>query len=690
MEIVMKTKFISLLSVVSLLCFSSYGYTEDITFDDMTVTATRSERSSLELPVSINIKSADEVAVDKASTQRELLNSIAGVRLTQTGSTIGHTTSIRLPNNTNPYYLFLQDSIPIQSSGFFNHNGLAYTNFSSAGAVEVFKGAGTALYGSDAVGGIINVRSSKPMDNLGAKFSAELGRDAFQRFEIEAGVEIDEHAAISANMSHAKADVWREHSEYERDELSINYVNDLNDENQLKIGFNVNSSESEMTSVIEGFRRYRDEPTYLGQQVERSIAAGIDPIREFDYARLNIELNHIVSDTLEVNAIAYIRNNRNRYSATWEPNVAFNDGKENSYGLLLKADVDLGRLHTITGLDVEYTQATREYEQKFDYTPSGWGSTVAAGKIYDYEVDYKALAPYIRVELAISPKIKLGAGLRYDINSFEYTNKLTDGQYAASTYSRASSDNDPTFNHLSPKLDLTYQISGQQSVYGRYANGFRVPQASRLYSLRTNNIDFSLDEEVTDTFEIGYKYRNATHEFTTAVYSLVIDDTIVRRENALRERYFVNGSKTLHRGIEFSLASKLSDEVTTKVAYSFSQHEFDGDDVYGDNEQRQAPENTANTRLIYTPRQVKGLTTLFEWEHVGSQWLDDANTTRYAGHDVANIKMRYELNNNIVMFARVNNITDRLYAESAEIAYGTQRYTPAPPRQAFVGFEYKL
>ncbi len=49
-----------------------------------------------------------------------------------------------------------------------------------------------------------------------------------------------------------------------------------------------------------------------------------------------------------------------------------------------------------------------------------------------------------------------------------------------------------------------------------------------------------------------------------------------------------------------------------------------------------------------------------------------------------------KLNNNIVMFARVNNITDRLYAESAEIAYGTQRYTPAPPRQAFVGFEYKL
>ena len=108
----------SALSLMSLLCFASFSYAEDITFDDMTVTATRSERSSLELPASIDIKSANEVEVDKASTQRELLNSIAGVRLTQTGSTIGHTTSIRLPQSTNPYYLFLQDSIPIQSSGF--------------------------------------------------------------------------------------------------------------------------------------------------------------------------------------------------------------------------------------------------------------------------------------------------------------------------------------------------------------------------------------------------------------------------------------------------------------------------------------------------------------------------------------------------------------------------------------------
>ena len=77
----MKSVFRPVLSGVCLLSASTYSFAEDITFDDMTVTATRSERSALEVPASISSKSGDEVKADKASTQRELLNSIAGVRI---------------------------------------------------------------------------------------------------------------------------------------------------------------------------------------------------------------------------------------------------------------------------------------------------------------------------------------------------------------------------------------------------------------------------------------------------------------------------------------------------------------------------------------------------------------------------------------------------------------------------------
>ncbi len=686
----MKSVFKPVLSGVCLLGIAAYSYAEEtVVFDDMTVTATRSAKSSLDLPVSIGRKSGDEVELDKSATQKELLNSIAGVRINQTGSTLGHMASIRLPTSTNPYYLYLQDSIPVQSSGFFNHNALAFTNFSDAGSVEVMKGAGTALYGSDAIGATINVRSPSIMDQLGPKFSAEVGSDDFRRYTASGGVEIDQRSAISASVSHADGDGWRDHSEYDRQEFSVNYVNDFNYDNSFKVGLNVNSTEAEMTSSINDFRRYRDRPEDAGDSVTDAIAEGVDPIRKFDHARLSVEWNHIASDTVEFNTIAYVRHNRNRYNATWEQDsLPFNDTKENSAGLLLKADMDLSFARVITGLDIEYTEQRREYTQQFDTM------TVPAGKILDYEVDYTAIAPYTRLEFQLTDQLTLGAGLRYDYNSFEYTNKTDDGVYATSTFARANSDRDPSFNHLSPKLDLTYQIDNKQTTYARYANGYRVPQATRLYQLHEQTVDFTLDEETTDTYEVGYKLKTQRNEFAAALYYLVIQDTIVERRAGSfpnQTRFSVNGGRTLHKGIELSLASVLTDELTSKIAYSFSQHEFDDDEQNGDNEQREAPENVANARLIYTPNAVAGLTAMVEWEHVGSYWLDDANTTRYSGHDVANIKMRYQLNDQLALFGRVTNLTDRLYAETANITFGpSQRYTPAAPRQAFVGMEYKL
>jgi len=674
----------SLVSVI----LNSYA-DEAISLQGMTVTGERGQQSIIEQPVSIGYKKKAEVELDSAVNQKELLNSIAGVRITQTGSSIGHMASIRLPTNTGPYYLYLQDSIPVQSSGFFNHNGLAYTNFSSAGSVEVLKGAGTALYGSDAVAATINVISAPDRDQIGVKISAETGSDGFRRLLASGGVDIDETSTITAQASHAQGDGWRDHTEYDRQEVAVKYINDLNDSNTLKIGFSANKTEAEMAGDLVGYDAFKNQTTSVGN-VQTALDSGIDIVRKFDFARANVEWEHAVSDTVTFNSIAYVRSNRNRYVATWENNLPQNDTQENSVGLLLKTKMDFGALRNITGLDLEYTQASKEYTQLFNYVPTGFGSSVAAGKIYDYDVNYLAIAPYTRFEYLLTDKLKVGAGVRFDTNSYDYTNNLADGQYAASSYLRPNSNIDPNYSHISPKLDLTYQFNNAQMVYARYANGFRIPQASTLYSLKTNNISFSVDEEVTDTYEVGYKFVTERYEFASALYLLTIDDTIVQRQNGSGDRYYENGGKTTHKGIELSLSSKLTDEFTSKVAYSYSKHEFDNDAVYGDNEQAQAPNNVANVRLIYSPKSLVGLTTMLEWEHVGSFWLDDENTTRYAGHDVGNIKLRYELNDQFNVFARVMNITDRTYAESASINYGSERYTPGAPRQAFVGFEYKL
>ena len=57
--------------------------------------------------------------------------------------------------------------------------------------------------------------------------------------------------------------------------------------------------------------------------------------------------------------------------------------------------------------------------------------------------------------------------------------------------------------------------------------------------------------------------------------------------------------------------------------------------------------------------------------------------------NVSNIKVNYDVNEMFTLYGKVNNVTDRLYAERAQLEFG-EDYTPAAPRQVFVGLEVKL
>lgn len=91
----------------------------------------------------------------------EAANRIPGVYVSPT-STEGHFTAIRQPVTASPVFLFTEDGVPTRSSGFFNHNALYEVNSPHADGMEVIKGPGTALYGSDAVGGVVDVQTRRP------------------------------------------------------------------------------------------------------------------------------------------------------------------------------------------------------------------------------------------------------------------------------------------------------------------------------------------------------------------------------------------------------------------------------------------------------------------------------------------------------------------------------------------------
>lgn len=660
---------------------------DSVELDEVSVTATRSAEKISEQPLSIAKKGAEEKRLDQAVFQKDVLNSIAGVYVNQTGSVLGHKIAVRMHNSTDPYYLYLQDNIPVQSSGFFNHNAMAYTNFQTAESAEVLKGAGTALYGSDSVAATINIQSPKPAEELERKVTVYGGSDGFKQGGFSVSDTQDDGSSYLLSGSATQSDGWQDHTETKRHEINAQY-NFSKADDDFKLAFVSSHSKAQQAGSLDSLEALEETPELAGDEDYIANLDQVDAMRQFDHNRLSVQWDSYRLDNVDLSTIFYLRNTRNQYTATWENNLPHNDSEENTFGIMHKGiyEPSWGRL--IYGVDTEITKGDKTYIQEFDYVPSGWGSSVDAGTIYDYSIDYFALSPYIHSDWNVAENTVLAAGLRYDMNRYEYTNNTDDGIYGSSAYFRVSDRND-SYNHLSPKLSLTHKLQPNEMVYARYANGFRVPSASRLYSPTKTDYDFTLDPEVSNTYEIGYKFDGQSTDAEIAVYYMDLADTITRYTDDDGNRYYDNGGVTTHKGIEVSFKQELTPELSAKVAYSLSKHNFSNDEVYGNDEMAEAPNHQLNLRAFYKPSSVEGLLVMVEGIYTSDYWMDHDHTMKYAGYKVANLKADYQVNKQWRVFAKVNNLTDERYAESATYAYGSENYTPAAPRQYFIGTELK-
>jgi iron complex outermembrane recepter protein len=143
---------------------SSVAYAQQpaaLDVEEIVVTGSREATLRAETPASVSVIGSQTIEYVKPSHPSEIMNRIPGVTVQQTNGE-GHLTGIRQPIGTSPVYLFLEDGVPVRASGFFNHNAMYEINMPMSSGIEVTRGPGTALQGSDAIGGIVNVLTRAP------------------------------------------------------------------------------------------------------------------------------------------------------------------------------------------------------------------------------------------------------------------------------------------------------------------------------------------------------------------------------------------------------------------------------------------------------------------------------------------------------------------------------------------------
>ena len=672
---------------------------DDSKLDDVeriTITATRKEMLDTDLAMSVHGVSKEQLAIDSGQHAAESLNSISGVLVDQLSGGQGHKTAIRMPMNTSGYYLFLQDNIPLQSPAFFNHNALWWSSFNSnVGRMEVLKGAGTALYGSGAVAGTINVIAEPIADQAESSLGVMLGEDAYSKLQFSHSNRVNTEHGFRVSGSYMNNDGWRDHTGSERAEVSLRHEWDLGSNETLVTSLVMSDLEQEMASTL-------TKDLYLNDKTNSGLSDTVlasDPLRKTQYIRLSAQWDKQV-DEIHYSAIPYVRHRTNDYTATWNQNMPAVESDVTTLGLLALVNIEHdNNSETTMGLDIELTSGDQLSYQPLDFTTSGWGADtyVKGEKFYDDTTDYTSYSPYIQHRGSITESLDFTVGARYDYAKYDFDNHL--GIYGDIGHGKLSlEDRSDNFNHLSPKASLNYHLDDNSSLYARYANSFRIPTAGSLYHLTTKDSGEAkaVDPEVSDTYELGYKLNLEQLSFDTAIYYMDVDDGIVHAYNSNGQRFLTNASRVIHKGIEFAADWQVTTDWNINLAYTRAKHEFDKHDSYSGNDMKAAPEYIANVRISYSPAAISGLTTMLEVQSIGEYWLDDANSSdsngierKEDGYTIGNLKARYQVNPALSIHARVLNITDKEYVQEAEYRYGKTKYAPGAPRTAYIGFNYQ-
>jgi vitamin B12 transporter len=168
------------------------------------VTATRMPTPQLEVASSITVVTADDIAARQQRTFAEVLKDIPGLNVVQTGGPGGATSVFMRGTNSN-HTKVLVDGIdvsdPSNSTGAFDFGQLMTQDIER---VEVLRGPQSGLYGSDAIGGVINIITRSGAGPL--KLSASVEAGSFETFNQAGSISGSQDAFhYSASVTHYHA-----------------------------------------------------------------------------------------------------------------------------------------------------------------------------------------------------------------------------------------------------------------------------------------------------------------------------------------------------------------------------------------------------------------------------------------------------------------------------------------------------
>ncbi len=682
--------------------------------DQVVITANREAALRTDAPVAISKLSPSIINDAKPILLTELINKVPGVVMLNYNNE-QHAMSIRQPMGTSPYFLYLEDGLPMRPMGVFNHNTLIEMNLFSISNIEVVKGPASSLYGPEAVGGAINFITHRGTAIPTAKIGLQGDQWGYKRIQYAAGGTIGKKLGLYVSGYEARQrNAWQTYSDFEKSSVSVRLDYPLSDKTTLTATFSGNEYNSDMAGSVDSTAFYRREYSSTTNFTYRKVHS----------QRARFTATHQWNPGNETSLTLGYRDNYieqvPNYGIRWTPGnstATVERNRNTSYSKVAAIQ------HVIQVNSMSSRLLVGGY---IDLSPANYwayrvdlaahlrpdGRSVGQYTILEeqpdiylarYDARLRNYATYSQFEINPVERLKLTFGVRHDNMAFDYENYLDQSKGSKS------------FGQVTPKIGATFDLLHDKGVYANYSEGFSPPGLTTIFRKRENatpgnEFYYDLEPAKFTNFEIGgwgAFFDNRVY-VDLALYQMLGRRELVSIRQPDNSTDHHSAGKTLHRGIEYGVTYKPDTEWLFRFGGSNAIHrfvEFDlsyraADDVKNVNgrDMPQSPKWIANSEVTYKPNYFKGFRISLEWQRISGWYQDQVNHVKYddegflgfKGVSYLNLRAGYEWKS-LEIFLNTMNLTNELYANAAtrgNLPTDRTSYTPAAPRTFVFGVQY--
>ena len=599
---------------------------QEFALEDMVVTATRTESKMVDVPVNATVISAEKIADRHYLDVADALKDVPGATVIDSGEGADEKKIIL---NGDERVLVLVNGrrvnfdVGTMSRASYDLNQIP--DVSLIERIEVVKGHGGALYGSDAVGGVVNIITKK-MDHSYGKvsmgFGSQQARDAKAMYTIKEGKTGVMVAASKYKQGYYKyKDVadnstkrWPGDTKFENEKVSLKLAQELTETSNLEFGYD--------------FSKYSGISQY-------SVTSPWPSLIDKKTNNIYMKYDWLMNDTDQ----GYLQVYRNKYE----------------YDNFGKID------EKVTGFEAQQAISTAENNKLVvgaSYRSSHVNAVTAS---YNDKINNKAL--FVSDQWEFAPNWTLDAGVRYDKHS-------TAG--SKTTWSAG----------LNKKFDEN------SHAYFNWGQVFKAPTLDDLYYYNDSKYESygnpNLKPEKGDTWTIGYGTKIADKTSVNISYFQskledAIDWDTTNSDNA-SVSIVRNVDKQKKNGMELSVAHELNDNWDLEASYTYIRVK---NNEHGSGYVRDA--NYIPNMYRFGVRYHDDLWNADLFLRGGS----GADKSAYVDSKYMTLDMSvaYKATKDLSFYAKGYNLFNKAYAESAGIDGGTYKY-PAQGRRFIIGAEY--